>query len=467
MQRMVEALIQYDVRSAPVAKLQKDINEYCNERFEELCAAKVMGTTYCIKSPVVARYGPDEPGGAMAWRCYKKEEINDARRHVGCVDNCGNVIQCIGEATPSDTFGVAFPEMNNWIQQRKQAYCSSYQLTANAMCSSGKSGGVARYDHIRRRWICFDPSDVALDGASYCADNCGGPVPCAGGLVRGELPQYTLYVIQHTDMESAFEALWPCESPDDICMPRLVNPPQCLTREQTVALQSLSAQQMALQRACQEAMDEACREGTQTEECYGLWLARYDVGGVPKVSGTWKCYPVSHLDFTRLSNCIDGCGNLIRCQGRRIEESSTSVDLPQLTRIASDPTYCSAYQKAGNAYCSEKHGSGWVARQNCNSYRWECFSLDHMPSTRWVGCAGHCGEFILCPSSGTGDAEESGDSLGDEGLEDVISNVPDPCLDGQLCEGTAQAPPYCSGVRPNPYADAASGGYGNPTQHGP
>ncbi|KFG49505.1 putative microneme protein [Toxoplasma gondii FOU] len=433
-----------------VSQLQKDVDYYCAKRFEQQCAKGVLGKTYCTDGLVVGRYVSQGSELEAGWHCFKGAEIAHSQRQVKCVDNCGNLMKCFGDVNSSQTAKVAMPGMDEWIDKRKWTYCSPYQQAADALCNLKHHGDVARYDHVRQRWMCLDLNDVALDGISYCADNCGGPTSCVGGLLPGELPQRSVRIVRHRDMESAFEAIQPCPNAGDICVASTVNPPACLPQVQTLVLQRLPAQQRALDTMCQDAMDEECRKGKQTEDCFGLWLARYELESSPGGAGAWRCYPESRLDFTKLSSCIDGCGNPISCRGQPAEVSPAFIDLPALDKVAGDMSYCSAYQRAGNAYCAQKHGPRWVARQNCNTYKWACFNLDNLPPNGWVGCAGHCGEFIWCPSAGTGDAVS--DSVQDEDLESVILAVPDPCLAGEKCEPTAQEPAYCSVSRPNPHA---------------
>nr|CEL64429.1 TPA: NcMCP3, putative [Neospora caninum Liverpool] len=432
--------------SSLVSQLQQDVDDYCAKQFEQLCA-KAVQRKYCTKDPVVGRYDPRARSVEEAWQCHISTENDHRERKVKCVDNCGNLMKCVGDVRSSETIKVAMPRMDDWIKRRKWTYCSRYQQAADALCNLKHHGDIARYDHHGQRWMCLDLGDVALDRISYCADNCGGPTPCAGGLLPRDLPYRSVRRVRHRDMKSAFEAIQPCRNAGDICVPSAVNPPQCLSQGQTVVLQRLVEQQRALDAACQEAMDEECRKGKQTEDCFGLWLARYDIGRIPRETTAWRCYPESRLDFTRLSKCIDGCGNRVSCRGQAAEVSPAVIDFSMLDKIAADMSYCSSYQRAGNAYCAQKHGSGWVARQNCNTYKWACFKLGNLPASVWVGCAGHCGEFVWCPSAGTGAVS---DGVQDEDLENVVVAVPDPCLVGETCEPAAQEPAYCSVSRPNP-----------------
>lgn len=209
-------------------------------------------------------------------------------------------------------------------------------------------------------------------------------VGCFLVVLSGEIPKYTVYIVQHPDMAAAFEAVQPCENTADVCVATDINPPQCLRQGETVALQQLTPQQKVMDKACQEAMDAACRDGTRQEHCYGLWLARHDIGSGGNGGPAWRCYPESELLFGKLSKCVDGCGNLILCRGAPARLSPHSVELPQLKTIAADPSFCSSYQKAGNAFCEKRHGPNSVARQNCNTSKWMCFKT--VSRERGTGC---------------------------------------------------------------------------------
>ncbi|PHJ21795.1 microneme protein, partial [Cystoisospora suis] len=137
-------------------------------------------------------------------------------------------MKCLGATDASTTENAAVPDLKEWIRRRKGTVCPAYQQAADALCNFKEHGTAARYDHHLERWMCIQLEDMAFDSHSYCADNCGGPKPCVGGIPSGEIPKYTVYIVQHPDMAAAFEAVQPCEDAGDICVATDINPPQCL-----------------------------------------------------------------------------------------------------------------------------------------------------------------------------------------------------------------------------------------------
>ncbi|PHJ21796.1 microneme protein [Cystoisospora suis] len=324
-------------------------------------------------------------------------------------------------------------------------------LPADAMCNFKKTNYVARYDNGRKRWMCFSPDDISIEGQSFCSDNCGGPVQCAGGVTEGEIPAYTVYIIQHPDIAEAFAALHPCKHPDEICVPSSVNPPKCVKSRPPASVHRLSDQQRALDSYCQTLTDQLCREGKQTKNCYELWVARRDASqeGEPPA---WACYPASFLDLSDMSTCLDGCSNQVPCAGAPKSFPDFCVMQPELKAIAENPNFCSPFQRAANEYCKKKQGAASVARRHTKSDDWACFPADELPPPGWTGCADNCGNFSFCTGS-LAEVVSAATAPGvqpDPGVATAVKSVPAPCLEGEECTATGLNPLYCSHTRPNP-----------------
>ncbi|PFH31812.1 putative microneme protein [Besnoitia besnoiti] len=282
-------------------------------------------------------------------------------------------MNCTGTVTAQTVASPPIPALSAFISKRKWSYCSTFQHVVDAMCKFVNSGNIGRYYPAENRWICLDAADVSLEGHSFCANNCGGIMRCAGGIAAGESPSHSGYIIQQQDIVEAFAALRPCKQREETCVPSSMNPPTCLTTRRIIATQIVSRQQEAMDKYCQTQMDQLCREGKWKIHCYQLWLSRIDTGGNSLSSPEWTCYPVGLLDFSRLSFCADGCSNKVPCQGAPTAIGSSVTAFLQLSLIASDKAFCSPYQKAANDYCIKKNGEGWVARGNVDTASWACF----------------------------------------------------------------------------------------------
>ncbi|CBZ49839.1 putative NcMCP4 [Neospora caninum Liverpool] len=422
-----------------VSRLQQDLNAFCTAQFQTLCSDTAGGSSYCRVHSAVARFGPGTRDSVLHWRCYEASITNTTVKHVQCMDDCGNHMQCIGTVSAQTVATLPQAALSAFISKRRWIYCTSFQRSADALCNFKQTGTIARYDPVRSRWMCFNAVDISLEGQSYCANNCGGFTPCAGGLSPGEIPTQTVHIIPQPDIDAAFAALHPCQHADETCIPSTVNPPMCVKAHRIVAIQQLSKQQQAMDNYCQTQMDQLCRKGQWTIYCYQLWLSR--MVGSQKANGhpEWRCYPFAFLNFSYLSTCTDGCSNSVPCHGAPLTTSVLTAAFPKLAIIAENPAFCSPYQKNANDYCAKRNGEGWVARQDWTTDDWACFQKTKLPTYRWTGCVNQI-------QSTAAEAFVQADSV----LERVIASVPPPCLIGELCTATAMNPPYCSETRPNP-----------------
>ncbi|KFG49506.1 putative microneme protein [Toxoplasma gondii FOU] len=433
------------------SRLQQDLNAFCTTQFQKLCSETIDGGRYCGVSGAVARFGPGGHDSDSQWRCYEESIMNTTTKGVQCMDDCGNQMQCVGAVSVKTVATPPLRALSAFISQRRWIYCSSFQRSADALCNFKRTGNVARYDPGRTRWMCFNPVDISLEGQSYCANNCGGFTPCAGGLSPGEIPTRTVYIIQQSDTAEAFAALHPCRH-DEICIPSTVYPPACVKAHKIIAIQQLSKQQEAMDNYCQTEMDQMCRVGKWTTYCYQLWLSRM-VSTEEDEEPKWRCYPFALLNFSDLSTCIDGCSNRVPCHGAPSPTSTLTTEFSKLKTIAENIAFCSPFQKAANDHCNKRYGEGWVARQDVTTDDWACFQTTKLPTYRWTGCVDNCGNTSLC-AAGVPEQLHSAAAEAfvhpDPALERVVESVPSPCLTGESCTPTAMNPPYCSETRPNP-----------------
>nr|CAJ20582.1 hypothetical protein TgIb.1080c [Toxoplasma gondii RH] len=292
------------------SRLQQDLNAFCTTQFQKLCSETIDGGRYCGVSGAVARFGPGGHDSDSQWRCYEESIMNTTTKGVQCMDDCGNQMQCVGAVSVKTVATPPLRALSAFISQRRWIYCSSFQRSADALCNFKRTGNVARYDPGRTRWMCFNPVDISLEGQSYCANNCGGFTPCAGGLSPGEIPTRTVYIIQQSDTAEAFAALHPCRH-DEICIPSTVYPPACVKAHKIIAIQQLSKQQEAMDNYCQTEMDQMCRKAAN-DHCnkrYGEgWVARQDV-----TTDDWACFQTTKLPTYRWTGCVDNCGNTSLC----------------------------------------------------------------------------------------------------------------------------------------------------------
>ncbi|KEP62443.1 UNVERIFIED_CONTAM: microneme protein, putative [Hammondia hammondi] len=433
------------------SRLQQDLNAFCTTQFQKLCSETIDGGRYCGVSGAVARFGPGSHDSDTQWRCYEESIMNTTVKDVQCMDDCGNQMQCVGAVSVKTVATPPLRALSAFISQRRWVYCSSFQRSADALCNFKRTGNVARYDPGRTRWMCFNPVDISLEGQSYCANNCGGFTPCAGGLSPGEIPTRTVYIIQQSDTAEAFAALHPCRH-DEICIPSTAYPPACVKAHKIIAIQQLSKQQEAMDNYCQNQMDQMCRVGKWTTYCYQLWLSRM-VSTEEDEEPKWRCYPFALLNFSDLSTCIDGCSNRVPCHGAPSSTSTLTTVFSKVKTIAENSAFCSPFQKAANDYCMKRYGEGWVARQDVTTDDWACFQTTKLPTYRWTGCIDNCGNTSLC-AAGVPEQLHSPAAEAfvhpDRALERVVESVPSPCLTGESCTPTAMNPPYCSETRPNP-----------------
>lgn len=142
--------------STVASRLQEDLDVYCVKEFQKLCTAEGKGSAFCAGS-AVARFGKGLHGGELGWRCYDKSILRSTEKSMQCVDECGNLLKCVGRLEEDTVTSELLPEFASFVHSRKWTYCSSFQQAADAMCNFKKTSYVARYDNLRKRWMCFDP----------------------------------------------------------------------------------------------------------------------------------------------------------------------------------------------------------------------------------------------------------------------------------------------------------------------
>lgn len=111
----------------------------------------------------------NESQSEKGWRCYDSSKLlttGSADNSVSCVDNCGHLIPCPGSVDPSTTRHATRDEMDQWVLESVDKYCSAFQAAADLFCDQQHPGTIARfskgYGADPEAWRCYEPVSAIL-----------------------------------------------------------------------------------------------------------------------------------------------------------------------------------------------------------------------------------------------------------------------------------------------------------------
>ncbi|CDJ47617.1 microneme protein, putative [Eimeria brunetti] len=336
--------------NSPAPTLQEALDRKCADFGKEACDQGLWA--YCDATLYARRDRGNASQKGREWRCYTQDALDFSISGEGCVDDCGDLSECLGAVNGSSTTHLSRgSELASVLDQEKERYCgpkteeddeseevdptkppSRLQAALDQLCAEeGQNAckqGLSAYCTAEmfarrdigssrqktREWRCY--AKLSLDfgmSGEGCVDDCGNLITCAGAVNGSSVT----HLSRNTPVEAAIKVQKAkfCESSQET--------PETSGEEDSAAVpeatpepsEPLSRLQASLDQLCAEEGKIACKSGL-ADFCDASMFARHDVGNTDQMTKEWRCYAKDALNFGISGDgCVDDCGNLIACIG--------------------------------------------------------------------------------------------------------------------------------------------------------
>ncbi|CDI84978.1 microneme protein, putative [Eimeria praecox] len=305
------------------SELQNVLDQICAEEGRRACNQGL--NAYCGANMFARRDVGTQQQQTREWRCYAQGSLNLDKSGDGCVDNCGNIVSCLGAVDGASVTHLSRnSQLESAIAENKREFChtgseaaeasqqeepaqvpettteppsppSRMQALLDSFCA--EEGMFARRDiglssQQSREWRCYVQGSLNFGkSGDGCVDDCGNLISCSGAVDGSS----STHLSRNSQLESAIAA----------------NKVEfCNTGSETP------------EASKEEEPAEAPEATTEPPSLF----ARRDIGLSSQQSREWRCYVQGSLDFGISGDgCVDDCGNLVSCLGA--VNGSSSVHL--------------------------------------------------------------------------------------------------------------------------------------------
>ncbi|KAL8448673.1 hypothetical protein Emed_003582 [Eimeria media] len=359
--------------SSPVSDLQKILDDKCRVMGEDACNKNTAG--YCG----VKMYARKDIGTASqknkVWRCYTETSLQMDVSGENCVDDCGNMVSCLGAVVGSSKHHMTSTALDNLIASNKKTNCgneepviedvvadvapqepvapqqpvapeepSSSTPTPTSLqdmlddkcrvfgeeaCTVKKLThycGVKMYarkdigtaSQKNKVWRCYADFALHMDvSGENCVDDCGNMKSCMGAVVGASSAHLTNTAALEAVIKSNKKTN--CSTEQEVTD---MNAPE--TRD--IKIPETGKLQKVLDSRCLAKFAKMCSQNDA-----------YCVYGVARKSGTWKCYPHNQLTSTGMSStCVDDCGDATYCAGELPSNGANVIDASDLQDVVKE-----------------------------------------------------------------------------------------------------------------------------------